>query len=172
MAPKGKAKQQSVQDQDTDPDAIDSQLALQLIDELQANTLPLHKRLWLAKADALPCDCCCKHNDKVNPGCFCGWVPAPSSYKKKGLWQKEPGALASLGREDPKELRREVSNLPGAACRPSTRSMLRTPAIPISLLLPAGPCQALWPEQPGPDMLHEQRAAVPVHGAQLPTRSV
>lgn len=43
-----------------------------------------------------------------NPNCFCGLIPAPGSVRKKGLWQKDPEALKSLG-SDPAEDKREVS---------------------------------------------------------------
>lgn len=68
---------------------------------------PVQKALWLCKADVPACRGLCPKNDKTNPGCLCGWVPARNSYKKKGLWQKEPTALSMLG-PDPNEYRREV----------------------------------------------------------------
>lgn len=33
-----------------------------------------------------------------NPECFCALLPAPGTFRRKGLWQKEP-ALASLGQD-------------------------------------------------------------------------
>lgn len=44
---------------------------------------------------------------KDNPNCVCGFIPAPESHRRKGLWQKEPEAVMQLG-PDPSTSQREV----------------------------------------------------------------
>lgn len=63
--------------------------------------------LWLSKLDTAACQGTCKQNDKSNPNCFCALVPPEGSFKKKGLWKKEPDALGNLG-ADPHDNAREV----------------------------------------------------------------
>ena len=53
-----------------------------------------------------PFDKACKLR-KDNTNCFCGLVPALDSYRKKGLWQKDPDGLSKLG-ADPTSNKREV----------------------------------------------------------------
>ncbi|GFH12243.1 uncharacterized protein HaLaN_07887, partial [Haematococcus lacustris] len=50
----------------------------------------------------------CKTKSKHNPSCFCGLIPAPGSFRTKGLWQKDLGSQASSN--DPNDLRREDSS--------------------------------------------------------------
>lgn len=114
MAPKRKAgagggsgKSSSAAHAAASPDDLSPEEAQQLLLEDTQGGLPLEKLLWLAKASVPPCDGTCKSNTKGNPGCFCGWVPAPTSFKKKGLWQKEPTVLTQLG-SDPNLAKREV----------------------------------------------------------------
>lgn len=60
---------------------------------------------------AQPCpggvyDRACKGR-RDNPNCLHGLVPPEGSYRRKGLWQKDVGAMTSLG-PDPNDLKREV----------------------------------------------------------------
>lgn len=52
------------------------------------------------------CDSACKGR-KDNPNCLCGLVPAPGSFRRKGLWQKEPQGLQQIG-ADPNDLKKQV----------------------------------------------------------------
>ena len=52
------------------------------------------------------CDSSCK-GKKDNPNCLCGLVPAPGSFRRKGLWQKEAQGLQQIG-ADPAEVRKQV----------------------------------------------------------------
>ena len=52
------------------------------------------------------CDGACKSR-KDNPNCLCGVVPAAGSFRRKGLWQKEPQGLMHLG-ANPSDQKREV----------------------------------------------------------------
>lgn len=66
--------------------------------------------LHLLHADQQPCDCAgkpCKSASKSNPNCLCQLIPAESSFKKKGLWQKDKDLLKGLG-DDPSLLDRKV----------------------------------------------------------------
>ena len=51
--------------------------------------------------------CKCK---KDNPNCLTGIIPGPSSFRKKGLWQKDTKALLAQG-HDPNDDLKEVSFL-------------------------------------------------------------
>jgi ubiquitin carboxyl-terminal hydrolase 48 len=42
-----------------------------------------------------------------NPNCLCGLIPAPGSSRRKGLWQKDPECLVSLG-ANPADRKRQV----------------------------------------------------------------
>jgi hypothetical protein len=66
--------------------------------------------LRILQVEQAPCDHVkspCRANRKDNVACFCQLVPAETSYRKKGLWQKEQAHLDTLGR-DPTEDRRAV----------------------------------------------------------------
>ncbi len=45
---------------------------------------------------------------KDNPNCLCNLIPAPGSFRRKGLWQKDSSALLSLEGPDPADLQRKV----------------------------------------------------------------
>ncbi|KAG2495617.1 hypothetical protein HYH03_006217 [Edaphochlamys debaryana] len=62
---------------------------------------------------AAPCDPAkpCKQNKKDNVACFCQLVPADTSFRKKGLWQKDQAYLGTLG-PDPVEQKREEPTHP------------------------------------------------------------
>jgi len=62
------------------------------------------QKLQLVKADVGVCSDRCKGN-KSNPNCMCGWIPTEGAHKKKGLWQKDPGILSSLGTDPRVNLR-------------------------------------------------------------------
>jgi len=72
--------------------------------------LSLPQALHLVQADGPPCpeNVVCKPIRKDNPHCFCGLVPLPGHFKRKGLWLKEPSAVAQLG-DDPALATRSVS---------------------------------------------------------------
>ncbi|KAL0020878.1 hypothetical protein WJX77_005350 [Trebouxia sp. C0004] len=56
------------------------------------------------------CDGACKSR-KDNPNCLCGVVPAAGSFRRKGLWQKEPQGLMHLG-ASPSDQKRQDAVLP------------------------------------------------------------
>lgn len=67
--------------------------------------------LALLKANQKACDLydkACK-GKRDNPNCLCGLIPAPSSYRRKGLWQKAPEAFACLG-ANPLDDKRQVQS--------------------------------------------------------------
>ena len=45
---------------------------------------------------------------KDNPNCLCNLIPAPGSFRRKGLWQKDSSALLSLEGPDPADTQRKV----------------------------------------------------------------
>lgn len=52
------------------------------------------------------CDSSCK-GKKDSPNCLCCLVPAPGSFRRKGLWQKEPQGMQQIG-ADPADSRKQV----------------------------------------------------------------
>lgn len=56
------------------------------------------------------CTAGCKPNRKDNPNCLCSLVPPPGSFRKKGLWTKEPAVITQLG-HDPWLFKRQVGSL-------------------------------------------------------------
>ena len=78
---------------------------------LLAGQLPVDRKLWLAKQSGISCSGNCKANNKSDPNCFCGWLPQPGSFKKKGLWQREQDLRANLG-HDPRSTLRKVRFAP------------------------------------------------------------
>ena len=78
-----------------------------LLRQLANGALDPRSILNLLSADAPPCPSTCKANRKESPNCLCGLVPAPGSFRKKGLWQKESLQLRDMG-QDPAEQAREV----------------------------------------------------------------
>jgi len=60
------------------------------------------------------CDGACKSR-KDNPNCLCGVVPAAGSFRRKGLWQKEPQGLMHLG-ANPSDQKRQVCVLITSRC--------------------------------------------------------
>eukprot|EP00882_Tetradesmus_deserticola_P026693 GHRQ01029473.1.p1 GENE.GHRQ01029473.1~~GHRQ01029473.1.p1 ORF type:complete len:230 (+),score=20.58 GHRQ01029473.1:304-993(+) len=90
-------------------DANEARLALQLLDrneQLSEETL-----LKVFRLGQTPCPPACgikpSKGSKDNPECFHGLMPAEGSFRKKGLWQKEP-VLGQLG-HDPADDKRPVS---------------------------------------------------------------
>ena len=68
-----------------------------------------------------------------NPNCLCSTIPAPGSFRRKGLWQKDPSALLTLGGMDPAGLARQVrSARSGAGPRPGRVHAAPTPVCPIT----------------------------------------
>ena len=91
----------------------DADAALSLKESIESGQLGHKELLKLVAADQEPCPAhnkACK-GSKDNPNCLCGLVPAPGGFRRKGLWQKEPEAIAGLG-YDPNDLRREVMGMP------------------------------------------------------------
>lgn len=135
---------------------VSDDAARDLILGLRAGTVSAEEKRRLALADAGPCDGACKANTKANPSCFCGWVPAEGSFRKKGLWQKEPALLAGLG-ADPRAALRQVRPHArgrhaaghGAAC--GARRGLRTRPAPHAHAVVALP-HARPPTRPPPRM--------------------
>lgn len=83
-------------------DEQESADAHELLLQLSQRSLSAQQKLELAASGAAGplkpvCDGACRGNDKANPHCLCGWVPVGSGFRKKGLWQKEPGLLSGLG---------------------------------------------------------------------------
>lgn len=88
---------------------LNSVEALRLKCRIEAGDLSRAALLDLLSATQQACDLydkACK-GKKDNPNCLCGLVPAPGSSRRKGLWQKEPDALISLG-ADPLNDKRQV----------------------------------------------------------------
>lgn len=93
-------------------DQLDADAARSLIHQLdQTGQLPQDVILKLLRCDQPPCPPSCKQPRKDNPCCMCGLVPARGSFRRKGLWQKEPAALMRLG-PDPSQARRATSQTP------------------------------------------------------------
>lgn len=93
----------------------DTDAALNLKESIESGQLGHKELLKLVGADQEPCPVhnkACKGR-KDNPNCLCGLVPAPGGFRRKGLWQKEPEAIAGLG-YDPNDLRREVMGMPNS----------------------------------------------------------
>lgn len=89
-------------------DANEARLALQLLD--LDEQLPWETLLKVFKLGQTPCPPACGtkgKGSKDNPECFHGLMPAEGSFRKKGLWQKEP-ILGQLG-HDPADDKRQVS---------------------------------------------------------------
>jgi hypothetical protein len=109
MPPKSKAgpKRGKGNPQGGDVDSLEADGAQELLASLAQGNLTLKRVLSLAKADAPRCDGQCKDNKKGNPNCLCGLTPALGSFRKKGLWQKEPSVLSNLG-PDPNLLKLQV----------------------------------------------------------------
>ena len=87
----------------------DADEALSLKKSIESGQLGHGDLLKLVEAHHEPCQLynkTCKGR-KDNPNCLCGLVPAPGGFRRKGLWQKEPEAIAGLGL-DPNDSRREV----------------------------------------------------------------
>ena len=74
------------------------------------NSLPEEEALQVLGHVPAACtnlyDKSCK-SQRDNPDCFCGLLPQPEGFRKKGIWQREAQALAALGR-DPAESCRKV----------------------------------------------------------------
>jgi hypothetical protein len=95
-------------------DADEAREALQLLDAGAAPPVDtLHK---VFRLNVGPCSATCgkqgSKGSKDNPCYFHGMLPAEGSFRKKGLWQKEP-VLGQLG-HDPADDKRMVS-LPNAS---------------------------------------------------------
>ena len=91
---------------------IDAQEAEEIILIISAEQqVPSDVLARILQLNQAPCPPSCglkgHKGNKDNPRCVCALVPAAGSYRKKGLWQKEP-PLGELG-HDPSEQRRLVS---------------------------------------------------------------
>jgi hypothetical protein len=79
----------------------------------ETGRFPSEDLLRLLGCDQPVCTHGCPKPRKDNPNCLCGLTPAPGSFRKKGLWTKEPAALAQLG-PDPNLWKRQVRGAPRA----------------------------------------------------------
>ena len=89
-----------------------------MLDALQTGELSPADLATAFRADAPGCEPSDKPSAacrgcKDNPNCLCGLVPPAGSFRRKGLWQKDPEAVAKLG-IDPADSRRE--NVSGHSC--------------------------------------------------------
>ena len=88
---------------------LDVKEALSLKQDLNVGQVVSQQQiLHILQADR-HCDGACKSR-KDNPNCLCGVVPATGSFRRKGLWQKEPQGLMHLG-ANPSYQKRQVSIL-------------------------------------------------------------
>ena len=81
----------------------------------------------------------CK-SQRDNPDCFCGLLPQPEGFRKKGIWQREAQAVAALGR-DPAESCRKVSFCPWALLSRATAACNCTHS--AGMTTSAHPCREL-----------------------------
>lgn len=99
------------------PDGIDAVEAREVLQLLDCNAAPPAETLQkVFRLNMGPCSAACGKGGKGsrdNPCCFHGLLPAENSYRKKGLWQKEP-VLGQLG-HDPAEDRQKVRRGMGVA---------------------------------------------------------
>lgn len=111
MAPgrKGKAKNDEIE-------AAEAQEALSRIDCQQSVSEELLQKVH--KLQVFCPSACGTKGSKDNPLCFCGLIPQEGSFRKKGLWQKEP-VLGQIGR-DPAEDRRKVCQTRFGRCHATT----------------------------------------------------
>lgn len=115
MAPKKAAKRARAVT-DLEPD-----VAVRMHEALQAGQLDPADLATALRADAPGCEpsdkpaASCKGR-KDNPNCLCGLVPAQGSFRRKGLWQKDPEAVAKLGIEPADSQREEVRRRQCTAC--------------------------------------------------------
>ncbi|KAG2448999.1 hypothetical protein HYH02_005753 [Chlamydomonas schloesseri] len=94
--------------------AVGGHDAADLLERLNSSGLGEKEVLSIIGADKVPCNHLrnpCARNRKENVACFCQLVPAETSYRKKGLWQKEQTYLGTLG-SDPSEKQREDATTP------------------------------------------------------------
>jgi hypothetical protein len=89
--------------------------------------LPHDTLLKVFRLGQTPCPPTCgtkgSKGSKDNPECFHGLMPAEGSFRKKGLWQKEP-VLGQLG-HDPADDKRQVSSTQHCSSTTAAHSMLR-----------------------------------------------
>ena len=87
-----------------DYEPFDAVAASDQISALENGSLdPAHK-LAIVQLDAPNCNGICKNTTR-HPDCLCGLIPAPGSWKKKGLWRRD--LISSIG-QDPTSREREV----------------------------------------------------------------
>ncbi|KAF6259485.1 hypothetical protein COO60DRAFT_1001184 [Scenedesmus sp. NREL 46B-D3] len=93
-------------------DANDARLVLQLLDRNEQLSLETLLRVFKLGQTSCPPACGTKGSkgSKDNPECFHGLMPAEGSFRKKGLWQKEP-VLGQLG-YDPADDERQGPDVP------------------------------------------------------------
>ncbi|EFJ43553.1 flagellar-specific protein Ssa14 [Volvox carteri f. nagariensis] len=88
--------------------------AADLLNAIHQHGLEEQEILRVLQVEQAPCDHArspCRVSRKDNVTCFCQLVPAGTSFRKKGLWQKEQAHLGTLGR-DPVEEKREDPRKP------------------------------------------------------------
>jgi ubiquitin carboxyl-terminal hydrolase 48 len=91
-------------------DAVDADEAREVLQTLECGAPPPPETLLkVFRLNMGPCSASCGKGgkgSKDNPCCFHGLLPAEGSFRKKGLWQKEP-VLGQLG-FDPADDKRMV----------------------------------------------------------------
>lgn len=103
-------------------EAVDANEAREVLQLLECGARPPLETLQkVFRLNMAPCSATCGKGSKGardNPRCFHGLLPPENSFRKKGLWQKEP-VQGQLG-FDPAQDKRPVSA--------HTRLALQTPA--------------------------------------------
>jgi ubiquitin carboxyl-terminal hydrolase 48 len=90
------------------PEAVTPQVAQELLrQKAQHGAFTEQDLMRIMRLDQPACTGCKSGNRKDNPNCLCGLVPPPGSFRKKGLWMKEPAALTQIG-PDPNLYKRQV----------------------------------------------------------------
>lgn len=113
-------------------DASQASCLLQQIDV--CGDLPLEETLQLLRCNSPKCAGTCKNPKKDNPNCLCGLLPNPGSYRKKGLWQKQPSVINELG-ADPAESKRQVGFSSSPSNNNSSGSVPLTPSDTVAVCI-------------------------------------
>lgn len=103
---------------------LEPEVAVRMHDALQAGQLDPADLATVFRVDAPGCapadkpGAACKGR-KDNPNCLCGLAPAPGSFRRKGLWQKDPEVVAKLGIDPADSRRQQVCNSTACTAAPS-----------------------------------------------------
>ena len=96
----------------------------------------------------------CK-SQRDNPDCFCGLLPQPEGFRKKGIWQREAQTLAALGRDPAEYCRKVCGELCGRCSVPSASAA--TPHLRICIpprCPPTARCSAAAKQPVAPYQIH------------------